>query len=85
MCVWDRDVLIRSPIKDVRSVRAKRWVSLNQYSATIPYLDRAPGRLPCGQEEYHPQEEALKEMGSDIRREKGAGATQRSLPNKGQD
>ena len=47
-------------------------MSLNQYPATIPYLDRAPGRLTCGQEDYHPEDEALREMGSDIRREKGA-------------
>jgi hypothetical protein len=44
-------------------------------SKTIPYLDHTPGRLSGGQEEqeeYYPGIEALREMGSDIRKEKGA-------------
>jgi hypothetical protein len=52
-------------------------VVYEQRSKTIPYrhLDRTPGRLSGGKEEkeeYQPEVETLREMGSDIRKENGA-------------
>jgi hypothetical protein len=53
----------------------ERWLSLNWDLMTVPYLDHAQPGLCQGQ--YSPRIEALTEMGTDIRREKGA--VQRNL------